>query len=443
MAKFHIGRGGKPAVCSAKKGNCPYGGESEHYSTREAAKVAIESQGLKHVLNNPASKKQTPIKEPEDTTGKTYSNGKVVLGDKKEFVSDVRDNANRIIRERKNAGDLSENEKRTEVAQRRIAKLVDSSMVRDDKELIAKLQNAVMADNSFFVNKKGQRVHVSDVMQAAADVKVNEDNNEKFKNTISAMAQDPSIPEGVHNFGGVKVEVLGQEHNEIDSNYAESLDKETLAKISKPQSYIDINKAKKNLPPEVLDQVLSHQSVANVIDGRANEKETLTRWNKPDTSGLSAKQAFEETAKNYGQNVLSNQEAMGQSKSALKAQRDEITSLIKAEATEMNDRNREEYRATGIPAGTDTASQTYDGTRNIMFPGRKHDSGVLVSERDVIDRKKLEGLVSPDVLEAVSVKRPTIDKERAKKHLPKEEYSKLFSKRAVKVREATYRKPKK
>lgn len=443
MAKFHIGRGGKPAVCSAKKGKCPYGGESDHYSSRESAQVAIESQGLKHVLNNPASRKQTPIKEPEDTTGKLYSKGKVVLGDKKEFISDVRNNANKIINDRKNSGDLSENERRTEVAQRRIAKLVDSSMVREDKELIGKLQNAIMADNSFFTNKNGERVHVSDVMQVAADVKVNEDNNEKFKNTISAMAQNPDIPEGVYPFNGVKVEILGKEYNEIDNDYAESLDEATLSKISKPQSYIDINKAKKNLPPEVLDEVLSHQSVANVIDGRAKEKETLARWNKPDTDGLKAADAFKKTAESYGKNVLSNQEAMGQSKSSLKAQRDEITSLIKNRATEMNDKYREDYKNNGTSIGNDIASQTYDGTRNIMFPGRKHDSGVLVSERDVINRKKLEGIVSPEVLEAVSVKRPTIDKELAKKHLSEEQFSKLFSKRAVKVREATYRKPKK
>lgn len=43
MAKFHISKNGKPAPCNAKSGNCPLGGESEHYSTREEANKAIEN----------------------------------------------------------------------------------------------------------------------------------------------------------------------------------------------------------------------------------------------------------------------------------------------------------------------------------------------------------------------------------------------------------------
>lgn len=48
MAKYHIKKDGTPGVCHATKGNCPLGGESNHYSTEaEAATVAqskLESQ---------------------------------------------------------------------------------------------------------------------------------------------------------------------------------------------------------------------------------------------------------------------------------------------------------------------------------------------------------------------------------------------------------------
>ena len=48
MTKYHIKKDGTPGVCHANKGNCPLGGESNHYSTEaEAATVAqskLESQ---------------------------------------------------------------------------------------------------------------------------------------------------------------------------------------------------------------------------------------------------------------------------------------------------------------------------------------------------------------------------------------------------------------
>lgn len=44
MAKFHIGRGGKAAVCSAKKGKCPYGSDEEHFKTREEAHAEAQKR---------------------------------------------------------------------------------------------------------------------------------------------------------------------------------------------------------------------------------------------------------------------------------------------------------------------------------------------------------------------------------------------------------------
>lgn len=75
MAKFHIGRGGKAAACSARKGKCPFGSDDEHFSTRDAARVAAEERMAKTngVLNSskktttPAAKKSTP-KKPAKTT---------------------------------------------------------------------------------------------------------------------------------------------------------------------------------------------------------------------------------------------------------------------------------------------------------------------------------------------------------------------------------------
>ena len=41
MSKFHINKHGVPALCKAKPGNCPLGGDETHFGSREEAQEAI------------------------------------------------------------------------------------------------------------------------------------------------------------------------------------------------------------------------------------------------------------------------------------------------------------------------------------------------------------------------------------------------------------------
>lgn len=42
MSKFHINSKGVPAPCKATKGNCPFGGEENHYNNKEEAQIAAD-----------------------------------------------------------------------------------------------------------------------------------------------------------------------------------------------------------------------------------------------------------------------------------------------------------------------------------------------------------------------------------------------------------------
>ena len=44
MTKYHINKHGVPAVCMAKPGNCPLGGDELHFSTMEEAEKAVEKE---------------------------------------------------------------------------------------------------------------------------------------------------------------------------------------------------------------------------------------------------------------------------------------------------------------------------------------------------------------------------------------------------------------
>ncbi len=64
MAKFHVSTDGNPRVCTASKGNCPFGGDENHYTSKEAARAAFEAS---EAIPESTSKKTT-FGEPVRTT---------------------------------------------------------------------------------------------------------------------------------------------------------------------------------------------------------------------------------------------------------------------------------------------------------------------------------------------------------------------------------------
>ena len=51
MSKFHINKKGVPAPCRAKNGNCPLGGDAQHFPTKEAAEEFVANEmSKKHGL---------------------------------------------------------------------------------------------------------------------------------------------------------------------------------------------------------------------------------------------------------------------------------------------------------------------------------------------------------------------------------------------------------
>lgn len=56
MSKFHITKNGTPGKCTAQEGNCPLGGESEHFNTIEEAQQNADKQNEKSSKENSLSK---------------------------------------------------------------------------------------------------------------------------------------------------------------------------------------------------------------------------------------------------------------------------------------------------------------------------------------------------------------------------------------------------
>lgn len=69
MSKYHVNSNGEAGKCRAQKGNCPFGGETEHYDSIEKAQAAAEKQ-----LEQEFSDVSTVVKAPEQSD--TSNNGK-------------------------------------------------------------------------------------------------------------------------------------------------------------------------------------------------------------------------------------------------------------------------------------------------------------------------------------------------------------------------------
>ncbi len=64
MAKFHVSSDGNPRVCTASEGNCPLGGNENHFTSKEAARAAFEES----VVASESSTKKDRSRESIRTT---------------------------------------------------------------------------------------------------------------------------------------------------------------------------------------------------------------------------------------------------------------------------------------------------------------------------------------------------------------------------------------
>lgn len=426
--KYHINvNTGKPVSCSATQKACP----REHYASKEAAQMAIAAEGLTQTLSS-SRKNTTPIKNANEY-GKVsvFKVGdRTVSFDKAKELMSVRQSVGRVLTYRAELGDLSEDKKRTSAAYKRFQTLADYSFARGNDEMMQKLQFAQLAPSSFLINKDGERIHVDDVLEPANDHKKWEDSRKKAEYALTKLAQNKDIEPKKYSYDGLTVTV---KDNQLNEDYAKSLPPEVITSISTQKSSIDINRAKEVLTDDEREQLITFSHVAEVIDHRGLKDSNVGDFQVSKEG--SAQEQFDKTAANYGNLVKETQSKIG-GKSALRAKRDEITTYAKAEAEKLNDKYIEEYQSKP-KYGRSIEEKTRSGAKNIVFPGRKFDTGIMVSARETVNRTKAYEMLSPEKIDAISVTNMTIDLEKAKSVLSTEQYEQLTSARTVSLREAT------
>jgi hypothetical protein len=105
MAKFHIRDNGEPGRCVAKSGNCKFGGDEEHHSTKEAAREAFEKKSSE-AQNVTFTKKRIPLTNIDEKLENLGLDSSVVSEEEKDFYSELIDEGYRPA----SAGSLRQND---------------------------------------------------------------------------------------------------------------------------------------------------------------------------------------------------------------------------------------------------------------------------------------------------------------------------------------------
>lgn len=109
MSKFHINKHGVPAPCKATKGNCPLGGEEQHFESQEAAqeyadKVNAEKHGYLPVINNKEVNVQVSEEVYNDVFAEPYiNNGYPMTGIHRYYFAEAEQEGDENLVELKNA----------------------------------------------------------------------------------------------------------------------------------------------------------------------------------------------------------------------------------------------------------------------------------------------------------------------------------------------------
>ena len=84
MIKYHINAKGEPGVCKATISECPFGGEAQHYSTKEKAQKAFENSMMSETLAKMKKAAAKPSDAFVDSFGSHFYGGDMSDRERKE-----------------------------------------------------------------------------------------------------------------------------------------------------------------------------------------------------------------------------------------------------------------------------------------------------------------------------------------------------------------------
>lgn len=387
--KSHIGPSG-PGKCSAVKGNCPFGGEDNHFSTIKEAREAYE-------------------KRLDDTFGKLGASNKTKAR-LSEREKELREQNTRLMKEviglrAQNGGGVTYDDANPVRAQKRLEEAIAYASSQGNTHLMEKATKAKVLPSGSFTTADGTRVSTDRVLRAKALLNHVDEEREKALAALTTVvrageAKDKKFVLRTNNATYSLTVTEG-----FDENAFAALPPKLQSAISSPQDGVSIELAREKLDAATLEKITTQVTTADYIMGKT--KAPTDKIIELDTEGKTTDDKLKAGLTSIGNFYDGVVEEQGK----LKASRDVLSE--------------------GSNAIKSVASAT-DG--NTFAPARSQWNGILVSGKQVISKAEASKVLTPEQLASITTKTSKPDAEKARLVLGDANFGKIFKAAQVSLR---------
>lgn len=382
--KSHIGPNGPDRCRAQTEDSCKYAQAEDHFSTKSAAIVEY---------NRRLEEAYGELSEVEQKQKDLSAFDERLRGRNKDLAQNV-------VALRAQLSGVTFEDANPERAQRRLTEAIAYAHERNNANLMSRLTAAVVLPSGAFKLEDGTRFSTDKALKAYVANKFLEVERQQVLKAIvdSTKTSPPSMSNFAYNTPNGRYELSFK--RELDESYFESLPAHVRKNIVSERDSYSIEAAREALDEATFNRITSEQQNLDFVVG-----------NLPDVGQ---------------QNMLASKELRGSTG-------DERVKSGILNLVTMYEKAREDF---GSPKERKAELNDYKKSMKIaaihaqeeqvFLPARSQKNGAIVSRKRVLDKSKVESILTPDILSKITIKKSEVDKEKARALLNDDQYKSLF-----------------
>ena len=257
MAKYHVNSKGEPGICSAQSGNCPFGGENDHYSSAEDARVAFEkSQDSFAVVIKKSDSPDRSVQAPDSDM-----DGNIA---KAQAEYDASEDKARWIEDKVSALDGAK-ANLNQTLPGSVERLAATNARREAREALLAADLVVWRSSPFYSESVGERMKETSVIVSDADTSIE-----------SALADEAGKQKVASQYGMSVRDV----ENILEVTHQDYLRprapmNSAIGELSSNENYAATTAYVFRVEPEAVKGVLSYASNYSGVESRSNREDVL------------------------------------------------------------------------------------------------------------------------------------------------------------------------
>lgn len=296
-----------------------------------------------------------------------------------------------------------------ERAKRRLNEAIEYANSRHNEHLVAKLSTASVLPSGAFKTADGKRVNTDAILEKDQFAKHIEEERKRVLSAVGNMLRDEKNQNTLDKFtfkgkNGTYSLTIKEGLNEDEF---EKLPKKLRDECMTEKDSLNIDLAREKLSPEKLRQITTTSQVLDVIHGKPRDVGKDDHKVSTNFEGNTADEKLNSAVKNIS---------------------DFYDKAI-------DEKGKLKENKTYISEGKEAIKAvTANNKKNTFIPARSQYNGALVSGRTNISTTEARKILTPEEIESITVKSPTIDPSKAEAILTPETFGKIFKSKVASLR---------